>query len=145
MRIQWRIALPLVGLILFAFGTYESFGPGRISHGTGRYFWWSSLRLDRDPLNKHSRSATVVPCKDSTENCMTIDSIYVLVESGILAKCLILSSAPAFLVGAGIVHSLSRLGVSEVTSFMITMPLLILAWFYFVGRFLDRRNGKRSA
>lgn len=145
MRIRWRIALPLFGLILFAFGTYESFGPRRIADSTGRYFWWSSLRLDSDPLSSHSKSVTAVPCKDSTETCMTTDPIYVLVEPGLLAKCLILSAVPAFLVGAGIVRSLSRLGVSEVTSFMISMPLLIMAWFYFVGWLFDRSNRKRSA
>ena len=76
---------------------------------------------------------------------MATDPMYVLVEPGLLAKCLILSAVPGFLLGAGIVHSLSRLGVSEVTSFMISMPLLILVWFYFVGWLFDRWNRKRSA
>jgi hypothetical protein len=76
---------------------------------------------------------------------MATAPIYVLVEPGLLAKCLILSAVPAFLVGTGIVHSMSRLGVSEVTSFMISMPLLILAWFYFVGWIFDRWYRKRSA
>lgn len=145
MRIRWRVAFPLFGLILFALGTYDSFGPGRIRESSGRYFWWSSLRLDSDPLNRHSRSVTADPCKDSTETCIATDPIGVWVDPGWLAKCLILSAVPAFLVGAGIVHSLSRLGVSEVTSFMISMPLLILAWFYFVGWLFDRRKRKRSA
>jgi hypothetical protein len=143
MRIRWRAALPLCGLALFAFGTYASYGPGRISDRTSRYFWWSSLRLDSDPLNRHSKSVTAVPCKDSIENCMTTDPIYVLVDPGWLAKCLILSAAPAFLAGAGIVYGLARFGVSEVTSFMVSMPLLILTWFYFVGWLLDRWSRKR--
>ena len=145
MRIRWRVALPLFGLMLFAFGTYASFGPGRIPDRTGRYFWWSSLRLDSDPLNRHFRSVTGAPCKDSTENCLATDPIYVWVDPGWLAKCLILSALPAFLVGAGIVRSLARVGVSEVTSFMISMPLLIFAWFYFVGWLLDRWRQKRRA
>lgn len=137
--------MPLIGLALFAFGTYESFGPGRFRDNTGRYFWWSSFRLDSEPLSRHSRSVTAAPCKDSTENCLATDPIYVWVDPGWLAKCLILSAAPAFLVGEGIVHSLSRSGVSEVISFMISMPLLIFAWFYFVGWFLDRWRQKRRA
>ena len=145
MRIRWRVALPLFGLMLFAFGTYDSFGPGRIHDNTGRYFRWSSFRLDSDPLNRRSRSATAVPCKDSTETCMATDPLEVYVDPGWLARCFILSALPAFLVGAGIVHSLSRLGVSEVTSFMISMPLLIFAWFYFVGWLLDRWREKRRA
>ena len=40
-----------------------------------------------------------------------------------------LSALPAFVVGTAVVRGL---GVSEVWSFAIVMPLLILAWFYFV-------------
>jgi hypothetical protein len=52
---------------------------------------------------------------------------------------------PAFLVGTGVVHGLARLGVSEVISFMVSMPLLIFAWFYLVGWLVDRRLRRRPA
>jgi hypothetical protein len=51
----------------------------------------------------------------------------------------------AFLVGVGIVHGLARVGISEVTSFMVSMPLLIFAWFYFVGWLLDRSSRRLPA
>jgi hypothetical protein len=54
-----------------------------------------------------------------------------------------LSALPAFLAGLGIVHGLARVGVSEVTSFMSSMPLLILAWLYFIGWLFDRWSRKR--
>jgi hypothetical protein len=38
-----------------------------------------------------------------------------------------------------IVSSLGRLGISEILSFMIAMPLLIVAWYYFMGWMIDRR------
>jgi len=55
-----------------------------------------------------------------------------------------LSALPAFVVGTAVVRALAHLGVSEVWSFMIVMPLLILAWFYFVGWLTDRWVHKRS-
>ena len=55
-----------------------------------------------------------------------------------------LSALPAFVVGTAVVRGLAGLGVSEVWSFMIVMPLLILAWFYFVGWLTDRWVHKRS-
>lgn len=130
--------------MLFAFGTYESFGLGRNHDIGGRYFQWSFIRLDSDPLNRHSRSVMAVPCKDPSENCMATDPLEVWVEPGWLARLLMISALPVFLVGIGLVHGLARVGVSEITSFMISMPLLILAWFYFVGWLLDQWRQKRS-
>jgi hypothetical protein len=54
-----------------------------------------------------------------------------------------LSAFPAFVFGGVIVRSLGRLGISEVSSFMVLMPLLISAWFYFVGWLVDRWRFKR--
>jgi hypothetical protein len=55
-----------------------------------------------------------------------------------------LSALPAFVVGTAVVRGLASLGVSEVWSFTIVMPLLILAWFYFIGWLIDRWVHKRS-
>jgi hypothetical protein len=56
---------------------------------------------------------------------------------------LILTALPAFLLGAGLVGGLGRIGFSQVWVFMISMPSLVSAWFYFIGWLLDRRRMKR--
>jgi len=35
------------------------------------------------------------------------------------------------------------IGISEVLSFMLLMPVLILVWYYFIGWLLDRWSYKR--
>jgi hypothetical protein len=55
-----------------------------------------------------------------------------------------LSALPAFVIGLFITFGLGRFGISEVLSYMISMPLLISAWFYFVGWLVDRWRFKRS-
>jgi hypothetical protein len=40
---------------------------------------------------------------------------------------------------------LGRLGVSEIISFHIAMPLLITGWFYFLGRVIDRWRHTEAA
>jgi len=56
-----------------------------------------------------------------------------------------LSALPAFIAGLVIVTVLGRFGVSQVSSFMVSMPLLLGTWYYFVGWLIDRRRSKRSA
>jgi hypothetical protein len=51
---------------------------------------------------------------------------------------------PAFTLTTGIVKGLSRLGVSEVLSFMLSSPLLTLTWFYYVGKLMEHWKGTRS-
>jgi hypothetical protein len=60
------------------------------------------------------------------------------VEPGWLVKCLVLSALPAFLLEAVILNVLGPLGINQVWSFMISMPILIFAWFYFVSWLVDR-------
>jgi hypothetical protein len=64
------------------------------------------------------------------------------VDPGLLAKFLMLSAFPAFLVGLFVVSGLGRLGLSQVSSFMLLMPVLIFAWYYFIGWLLDRWRGR---
>jgi hypothetical protein len=61
MRMRWRPTLCLWGLVLFGLLTYASIqGNREMRHGRhGRYFWWGSVRLDSDPLDKHP---TQEPC-----------------------------------------------------------------------------------
>lgn len=52
--------------------------------------------------------------------------MYIWVDPGWLEKALVISALPAFFLGAVFVRELARLGVSELASFMSTMPALIL-------------------
>lgn len=143
MKMRWRLALPVLGLILFGAVTRNSFHLNRgIQRAPARYFWWASVRLDSDPLNRDP-SATE-PCKESADACVDWTPMAIWVDPGWLAKSLMLSAFPAFVIGAVIVHGLGRLGISEVASFMVLMPLLISAWLYFGGWLVDRRRFNRS-
>jgi high-affinity Fe2+/Pb2+ permease len=55
-----------------------------------------------------------------------------------------LAALPAFVIGLFITFGLGTFGINEVLSYMISMPLLISAWFYFVGWLIDRWRFKRS-
>ena len=61
-----------------------------------------------------------------------------------LAQLLVLSALPAFLLGIALGRALGRLGISQVSSFMALMPLLIFAWYYFVGYLIDRWRHRRG-
>jgi hypothetical protein len=139
---RWRIVLPVIGLLLFAGGSYESLRINREAQKTpSRYFWWSSIRLDADPLDQRSQVAT--PCKDAKGDCVGWDPVFRWVDPGLLAKSLMLSALPAFVIGILVVRGLGRMGVSEVSSFMASMPVLIVAWYYTVGLLIDRWTYKR--
>jgi hypothetical protein len=139
MRKRWRIVLPVIGLALFSAETYHSL---RLhpEMNQGKYFWWSSFRLDSDPHNRvPKRTAT---CKSGEENCWDLQ--YILIDPAFLTKFQVLSAFPAFIVGWLAVGGLGRLGISEVSSFMFLMPVLIVAWYYFAGWLLDRWRSKRT-
>src|SRR5262249_12624332 len=106
-----------------------------------QYFWWASIRLDPHPKQQSSHSA-LTPCADGRDNCVQFEPM-VWVHPGWLEKILVFSALPAFFAGVGIAHSLGKLGISEVSSFMVSMPILILSWFYFLGWMLDRFRAKR--
>ncbi|HTM36142.1 MAG TPA: hypothetical protein VL156_05315 [Terriglobales bacterium] len=48
------------------------------------------------------------------------------------------SALPAFVAAIAVARGLARVGVSELLSFMVAMPVLTVAWFYVVGWILDR-------
>jgi hypothetical protein len=146
MRRRWSLILPLCGLALFFLGTYQGFRLNRriYANRPTRYFYWASLRLDSDPLNRHPVPESVAPCKNGEENCVSWDPPYIWVEPGWGEKALILSALPAFAISAGIVRILARLGISEVPTFFVSMPLLVFAWFYLIGWLLDRWRHKRG-
>jgi hypothetical protein len=113
-------------------------------NGSSRYFWWSALRLDSDPLNRHAADRIPMVCPDNTENCSPADPSWIWVDPGWMAKFFVFSAFPAFLLTKGIVRGLAGLGVSEIVSFFVAMPPLTLAWFYFVGWTFDRRRRNRA-
>jgi hypothetical protein len=145
MRFRWRAILPTCGLLLFAIGTYVSVQINREFHNdNGRYFWWSALRLDSDPLSRHSSARTSISCTESPENCEFAEPLAIWIDPGWLSNCFVFSALPAWLAAKGIVRGLGQLGVSEITSFFVAMPLLTLAWFYFAGWIFDRWQSKRA-
>lgn len=135
MRRRWRLILPAIGLMLFSGVTHESLERRRYEKTHGRYFWWSSIRLDTHQIDTTRHAAT--PCKDGDENCVSWEP-HVIEDPGWLTRVLILSALPTFLLGAPIVHFLGRNGANEIWSFMILMPLLVTAWYYGIGWLLDR-------
>jgi hypothetical protein len=66
------------------------------------------------------------------------------VTPGLLDRLLVYSALPAFLAGAAIVISLSKRGVDEVLTFMVSMPILLFGWYYFVGWLIDRWSHRRA-
>lgn len=142
MRRRWRIILPAVGLFVFSVESYHSVRMNReVLHTPSKYFWWSSFRLDSDPLNRHPKGAT--PCRNGEENCGTWDLRETWITPAFLTRFLMLSAFPAFFVSGLAVGGLGRSGVSEFSSFMFLTPTLIVAWYYFVGWLLDRWLSKR--
>ncbi len=125
MRLRWRLIFPLIGLTVFAGETIHSLRVDREIHRTpSRYFWWSSIRLDSNPLNK---PVAVAKGCENIETCNSWDLPNMWVSPGVLAKFLMLSGFPAFI---------------EVRSFMVSMPLLLSAWCYLLGWMIDGFRSK---
>jgi hypothetical protein len=144
MPLHWKLTLPFLGLSLFAAQTvYSEHAQRELHQSSNRYFWWSYIRLDSDPLAR--RIPAPKASGNTTDNTTQWDLNEVRVDPGMLARLLIISAFPAFFVGAVVVACLALAGVSQVLSFMISMPLLISAWYYFVGLSIDRWNLRRIA
>lgn len=138
----WRLLLPLIGLVMFGAVTYHAVRRNS-ANPTSRYFWWSAVRLDKDPLNTHPKPQTVNPCPDRTADCVTWDPESVWIEPGLLPSLLIVSALPAFAVGKAIVRVTGHFGISQVPTFMLSMPVLIVGWYYLLGLLIDRWRLKR--
>jgi hypothetical protein len=140
---RWRLVFPVVGLALFGTVSYHSFRMhGETERAQSKYFWWSVIRLDADRANRQNRTAT--SCKIGEENCWD-DLRDTWVDPGLLDRVLVLSAFPAFAVGWFATRGLGRLGISQVSSFMCLMPVLIFVWYYFIGWLLNRRLLKRRS
>ena len=139
---RWRLALPTLGLVLFATGTADSLRREPELHRFhNRYFWWESFRLDPDPLRRHPEPSSA--CEDRKKNCTSWDLRAAWVDPGWLAKALMVTAAPPFFLGAAVISGLGRLGVNEVWTFFIVVPPFIALWYYGVGLFLERSKMKK--
>lgn len=140
---RWRLTLCLWGLVLFGLLTYASvLGNRELRHGrSGRYFWWGSIRLDSDPQGRRS---ALEPCTPTQRGGCSWDAVFITVDPGWIQEALTVSALPAFFLGLMAVRGLARLGVNELASFMVTVPVLVLGWFYLIGWLLDRWLHKRS-
>jgi len=87
--------------------------------------------LNSDPANKHRWDTTW-------------DLADRWVAPGFLEEFFFVSALPAFVLGGFIVGGLGKLGINQVSSFMFVMPVLIFAWYYFMGWLFDRWIRKRS-
>jgi hypothetical protein len=143
MRLRWQWILPVTGLLLFFAQSYES-NKHREQKGFYRDVYWSTIRLSSHPAGTKSLSAAQNDdsCDNDGQNCVVWDPDYHR-RPGALARLLILCALPAFIVGLPIVSGLGRFGVNQIPVFFVLMPLCISAWFYLVGRFMDRRRLKK--
>ena len=122
MRKRWSVILPIYGLVLFG----------------GRYFWWGTLRLDPDPLNRYLPPAHREACADNEPNCVAWDPQTIWVEPGAWQKLLILTALPAFIAVILPMLITTKLGISQILVFFISVPICLSAWFYFLGCLIDR-------
>lgn len=108
----------MLGVVLFGAVSYHSYEDQRPPNTD---FHWSSIRLDRNPANK--------PCQDGKENCAQWDLTQLdsYVHKRMPDKILMVSAFPAFVVGGLAVQGLGKLGISQVSSFLPLMPILIFA------------------
>jgi hypothetical protein len=139
---RWRTILPLIGLLLFAAESWDSFKMNRHpDFHSRRFYWWSSIRLDSHRAIPQS-TPSITRNPDGTET-VGWDPEYLIVSPGYLARLAMLTSFPAFLVGIPLIKVAGRFGANEVWVFFGTMPLLLVAWFYLCGWFLDRRRARK--
>jgi hypothetical protein len=114
-------------------------------HFPNKYFYWSAIRLDTDPANRRNWDAG--KCKESDENCGSWELRDTWVDPSLFDRFVLLIAFPAFVLGRLIVGFLGTMGINQLTSFMLLIPVLLLIWSYFVGWVFDRwihRRSKRS-
>jgi hypothetical protein len=136
MKNRWRLILPIVGLLLFGAVTQYAVRWNLRMHSR-QYFWWSAIRLNTDPLNRHPKPKVAEPCQKTEEPCFSWNPEFIWVEPGLLPSALLLSALPAFAIGDLMVRTLGKLGISELVTFMSSMPLLIAGWYFLVGSLVD--------
>jgi hypothetical protein len=137
------MVLPVLGLIVFAGISWHAYSDLREGKAAaGRYFYvWSTIRLDSHPPTERSP----VPCDKAKECVSWGEPDESPPHPGILVGIFAFCALPAFFIGLFITYGLGRFGINEIVGFMISMPLLIFGWFYFVGWLVDRWKFKHSS
>ena len=139
MRMRWRFILPTIGLLLFMAETSRAYRGWQSQSPPRRYLWWSTYVLDSDPLNRHTRTPSIQK-NGNGEGSWDLRHIYV--DPGVLSMAFALSGFPAFHLSWVAAVALSRFGISQIITFMISTPILLTAWYYFLGWLVDRWRGK---
>jgi hypothetical protein len=134
MRIRWSIILPVIGLCWFAAVTYQSARRSRGYSDLGKHFVWSTFQLDSDPLAWKTACAGQTDCV-TWGDPSTMDS---WAKPTPLARFLVLFALPAFLLSLLAVGFAGSHGANQIILFFALTPPLIAAWFYFLGRVVDR-------
>ena len=117
---------------MFALGSYQSVRLNQIL-SWHKYYYWSVIRLDRDPLNRWSNTLAI--CNSQGSDCK-VEFDYIRINPGPVAKAFMTSAFPAFFAGTALSHALGWFGISELLTFMITVPVFIFAWYYLLSWFL---------
>lgn len=141
---RWRLVLPVLAIAWFGVGSYSAWHFNRQLDEScpARYFYWGSIRLDSDPLDRHHLFESSVPCNNGRRDCLCWEPV-VWIDPGWGEEAFILLSLPAFLLTRGVIALLARFGVSNVITFFVSMPLLMCGWFYLIGLWIDRLRAKR--
>lgn len=142
---RWRLILPVLAIAWFGIGSYSAWRFNRQLDGScpARYFYWGSIRLDSDPLDRHHVFESSVPCNNGRKDCPCWEPV-VWIDPGWAGEAFIVLSLPAFLLTKVVSGTLAQFGVSKVTMFFASMPILMCAWFYVLGLWIDRLRTKRQ-
>lgn len=137
----WRIVLPVIGIALFSAVSLRSVRAYQSAQRIpSKYFWWSSIRLNVDLANRYGfGNASRTEPEDWDPFFLNTWN-----ATGLMAKLLLTSALPAFAVDSMLVGGFARFGIGEVSTFLVSMPGLIAAWYYFIGWLLERRLRKSS-
>jgi hypothetical protein len=126
------VVLPALGLIVFAGISWHSYrNPREGKAAVGRYFSVGSvIHLDSHPPPERPPE----PCDATKDPCVSwgIPDISPP-HPGTIERIFTLCALPAFFIRLFITSVLGRLGINQILSFMISLPLLIFGWLYFVG------------
>jgi hypothetical protein len=140
------LILPFIGLLVFAGQSFQSFRQQQNALKRGNTcFCWSNTPLDEKPFDTRYE----VFGRSNLTSCGYLRELEAQTDLGcgqpsLPARLLMLTELPAFLMSLGIVKSLAKLGVSEVMSFIVTMPPLIFAWYYFLSWMVARLTRRRE-
>jgi hypothetical protein len=100
------------------------------------------MRLDSDPLQRRYPS----PCTQSKDPCVDWGDIETdsMLHPTPFERLFVISTLPAFPLSSFLAFGLGNLGVSQVTTFMLSMPLATCTWLYIVGWLIDRKGFRQA-